>query len=169
MPGDDREAGRRRRRLAGAVGLRDEGDRALAGQEVAHVARGARRQPVEGARHEPRIVRRADHVGQVEEGEVLLERRVERHLLAPPGIDAGREARRGLEVPVERRLVDDRGARGDDEDRVRLHAGELVGADPKTDLALIRIQGAVPDLVPMPFGDSDSLRLGESVLAIGNP
>ncbi len=46
---------------------------------------------------------------------------------------------------------------------------ELVGADPKTDLALIRIEGAVDGLVPMPFGDSDSLRLGESVLAIGNP
>lgn len=46
---------------------------------------------------------------------------------------------------------------------------KLVGADPKTDLALIRVEGAVADLVPMPFGDSDVLRLGESVLAIGNP
>lgn len=48
-------------------------------------------------------------------------------------------------------------------------AAELVGADPKTDLAVIRISDAPADLVPMPMGDSDALRLGESVLAIGNP
>ncbi len=46
---------------------------------------------------------------------------------------------------------------------------EVVGTDPKTDLAVIRITGKLDGLEPMPLGDSDALRLGESVLAIGNP
>ncbi|MFZ0450351.1 MAG: DegQ family serine endoprotease [Desulfatiglandaceae bacterium] len=44
----------------------------------------------------------------------------------------------------------------------------LVGRDPKTDLALIRIKGAGP-LKPLPLGDSDKLEVGDWVVAIGNP
>ncbi len=43
----------------------------------------------------------------------------------------------------------------------------VVGADPTTDLALIKIEA--PDLHVIPMGDSDNLRLGEWVLAVGNP
>lgn len=44
---------------------------------------------------------------------------------------------------------------------------ELIGTDPSTDLALIKIKG---DALPaLEFGNSDSLRVGEWVLAIGNP
>jgi len=46
---------------------------------------------------------------------------------------------------------------------------DVVGADPKTDLALIRVKGSVKGLRPVSLGDSDRLRLGETVLAIGNP
>ncbi len=46
---------------------------------------------------------------------------------------------------------------------------ELVGADPKSDVAVIRVLGDVKDLKAMPIGDSNALRLGETVLAIGNP
>ncbi len=46
--------------------------------------------------------------------------------------------------------------------------GELVGRDPKTDLALIRIEGA-KDLKPLKFGDSDDLEVGKWVVAIGSP
>ena len=49
----------------------------------------------------------------------------------------------------------------------RLFDAELVGTDPSTDVALIKI--AADSLPTLPFGDSDSLRLGEWVLAIGSP
>ena len=44
----------------------------------------------------------------------------------------------------------------------------LVGRDPKTDLALIRIEPDTP-LTPLPLGDSDKLEVGDWVVAIGNP
>ena len=45
---------------------------------------------------------------------------------------------------------------------------ELVGRDPKTDLAVIRVKPKGP-LPTVAFGDSDKLRIGEWVIAIGNP
>jgi serine protease Do len=45
---------------------------------------------------------------------------------------------------------------------------KIVGRDPKTDLALIKIDSDKP-LSPLPLGDSDSLEVGEWVVAIGNP
>jgi len=44
---------------------------------------------------------------------------------------------------------------------------QVIGADPNTDLALVKIEA--DGLSPLLFGDSDALRLGEWVLAIGNP
>src|SRR6185503_7872373 len=45
---------------------------------------------------------------------------------------------------------------------------ELVGVDKKTDIAVLKFKPAKP-LVAVKFGDSDKLRLGEWVIAIGNP
>jgi serine protease Do len=45
---------------------------------------------------------------------------------------------------------------------------EVVGRDKKTDLALLRVKSEKP-LKAVKFGDSDKLRLGEWVIAIGNP
>ena len=50
----------------------------------------------------------------------------------------------------------------------RTFVARLVGTDPTTDVALIKIDGQ-NDLPFLPFGDSDALRLGEWVLAIGTP
>jgi serine protease Do len=45
---------------------------------------------------------------------------------------------------------------------------EVVGRDQRTDLALLRVKSDKP-LTPVTFGDSASLRIGDWVLAIGNP
>ncbi len=49
----------------------------------------------------------------------------------------------------------------------REFSAKLIGTDPSTDLALLRIQAE--GLPFLDFGDSDSLRVGEWVLAVGNP
>lgn len=51
-------------------------------------------------------------------------------------------------------------------DRRRLGA-ELVGADPETDIALLKIEPE--QLTAMPLADSDALQVGDYVVAIGNP
>ncbi len=50
----------------------------------------------------------------------------------------------------------------------RTFRGEVVGTDPAIDVALLRIDGGV-DLPAAPLGNSDDLRVGEWVCAIGNP
>jgi serine protease Do len=60
-------------------------------------------------------------------------------------------------------------------DEIRVHfsdgverEGTVVGLDAKTDLALIRVEGAT-DLHALPLGDSDAVWPGDFVVAIGNP
>lgn len=61
---------------------------------------------------------------------------------------------------------------GADEISVRLNdnrdfIGRIIGVDPSTDLALVKIEGE--DLPTLPVGDSEALKVGEWVLAVGNP
>ena len=50
----------------------------------------------------------------------------------------------------------------------KTYEASVIGTDPATDIALIKIQ-AEEKLPHLPFGDSDNLKIGEWVLAVGNP
>lgn len=52
-------------------------------------------------------------------------------------------------------------------DDKRQYEGRVIGKDPATDIALLKIEAT--DLPHLDFGDSDALRLGQWVIAIGNP
>lgn len=49
----------------------------------------------------------------------------------------------------------------------RKFKAKVIGTDPTTDIALIKVDAT--DLPTIPFGDSDQLKVGEWVLAVGNP
>ncbi len=57
------------------------------------------------------------------------------------------------------------GKHGDDE---KEYEAKLIASDPKTDIALIKIESE-EDFPTLSFGDSDALMVGEWVMAIGNP
>lgn len=46
---------------------------------------------------------------------------------------------------------------------------EIIGRDPKTDIAVLKVDPEAKELKAVPFGDSDAMRVGDWVLAIGNP
>jgi serine protease Do len=50
----------------------------------------------------------------------------------------------------------------------RSYAAKLIGTDKKTDLALLKIESPTP-LPAVSFGDSDAVRVGDWVMAVGNP
>jgi S1-C subfamily serine protease len=51
----------------------------------------------------------------------------------------------------------------------KTYPAKLIGGDPDTDLAVIKIEPGRDKLTVVPFGDSDNLQVGQKVLAIGNP
>lgn len=51
----------------------------------------------------------------------------------------------------------------------RTFLAEIVGRDPSTDIALLKVKEKVNDLPWIKYGNSDNLKLGEWVLAVGNP
>lgn len=62
--------------------------------------------------------------------------------------------------------------------RITLHDGtqydaEWIGSEPNVDVAVLQLKapagGSLPELQPLAFGDSDKVRVGEMVLAVGNP
>lgn len=62
---------------------------------------------------------------------------------------------------------------GADEILVELYSGEklpakVMGKDPNTDIALLKVESPTP-LAFVPFGDSDDVRVGDWVMAVGNP
>jgi S1-C subfamily serine protease len=49
------------------------------------------------------------------------------------------------------------------------HSAAIVGADPETDVAVLRVDAPADLLQPVAFGASNDLRVGQRVFAIGNP
>ena len=49
----------------------------------------------------------------------------------------------------------------------RVLPAQVIGTDEVTDIAVLKI--AAPNLVPLPLGDSDAVRVGQMVFAVGNP
>jgi serine protease Do len=69
-------------------------------------------------------------------------------------------------------LTNDHVVAGSDQVTVRLldrreFKAKVIGTDPNTDLAVVKIDA--DNLTPAPLGDSDAARVGEWVLAVGNP
>jgi S1-C subfamily serine protease len=46
---------------------------------------------------------------------------------------------------------------------------EIIGKDPATDVALLKVEASSRALKPLPLGDSDGIHVGDQVAAIGNP
>ncbi|WP_426733324.1 Do family serine endopeptidase [Myxococcus faecalis] len=97
----------------------------------------------------------------------------------PPGMQGNAPPRQGLgsgfiidasgTVLTNNHVVD-----GADLVRVKLEGGrsyeaEVLGRDPLTDVALLKLKGVAGNLPFVPLGDSDALRVGDPVMAIGNP
>jgi putative serine protease PepD len=51
----------------------------------------------------------------------------------------------------------------------RTYGATIVGTDPSTDLAVIKLTSAPSDLTPITLGDSAALKVGDPVMAVGNP
>jgi S1-C subfamily serine protease len=49
------------------------------------------------------------------------------------------------------------------------YTAEVVGTDPASDLALLKVDAPSSELTPLPLGDSSKMEVGDPVVAIGNP
>jgi S1-C subfamily serine protease len=47
--------------------------------------------------------------------------------------------------------------------------GKLIGQDPMNDIAVLKIDAPIEELIPVSLGDSSRLRVGQKIYAIGNP
>jgi S1-C subfamily serine protease len=63
-----------------------------------------------------------------------------------------------------------------DSDRVQVNfsgddrvPAKVIGTDPSTDLAVLKVDAQARALTPLPLGNSDAVRVGDAVVAIGNP
>jgi len=55
---------------------------------------------------------------------------------------------------------------GEDEDPIE---AEVVGSDPSTDVAVLKVDAPADELQPLPLGDASQVQVGDSVVAIGSP
>ena len=47
--------------------------------------------------------------------------------------------------------------------------GTVIGTDTDSDVAIVKVDAPAEELHPLPLGDSDALKVGQTVIAIGNP
>lgn len=87
---------------------------------------------------------------------------------APHGLGSGVAVAPGIVLTNNHVVAEAEEIRITTYDRRELGA-TVVGTDPKSDLAVLRIQGDASALRPIELGDSSRLRLGDVVIAIGNP
>lgn len=108
----------------------------------------------------------------------LLQDPLFRHLFGSDLAPSDRELRSlgsGVLVGVEGLvLTSSHVVKGASEIEVTLHGGQtlsasIVGADAESDVAVIRLNSPPNPLTPLPIGNAAALRLGEVVLAVGNP
>ena len=96
---------------------------------------------------------------------------------APPGGGSRRESGLGSGVIISTDgtiLTNNHVIEGATRIQVQLNDGteydaEVVGADPPSDLAVIRVKASGASFPAMPLGESDRLRVGEWVVAVGSP
>ena len=101
-----------------------------------------------------------------EEGSAVEERRV------PQGVGSGVIVREDGYIITNNHVVSDQRGEAADEVLVRLNDGrelsaEIVGRDPKTDVAVLKVEAT--GLPAAPIADSEEIKVGDIVFAIGNP
>jgi 2-alkenal reductase len=50
-----------------------------------------------------------------------------------------------------------------------IRSAQIIGQDPHSDLAVVKVESLAEELVPLPLSEMDTLAVGQSVVAIGNP
>jgi serine protease Do len=96
-----------------------------------------------------------------------------RRFRSPPRTEEMRSLGSGVIVSSEGHIVTNQHVVADvDEVSVRLANGQeaparIIGMDPVTDIAVLKVTGL--KVTPLPFADSDQVKVGERVIAVGNP
>ncbi len=117
---------------------------------------------------------RAERVRMVDRGSPLFEDFFGEFFNAPPAEQRERSLGSGFILSADGYiLTNEHVVSGAEQIKVRLtdqrvFPGKVVGVDPKTDVAVIKIDAAGP-LPVVVLGDSDRLKVGQWALAIGNP
>ncbi len=151
----------RRARPPGAPGARRRRPHAAAEAPPGRQARGAHR--LGGSPAVTSLVELSDALQQL----------VSRVSPAVVGVEQGRGAGTGVVVATDGYLLTNHHVAGSGKGlRIRLPGGdttkgELVGSDPATDLAVVRVREG--SLVQLPLADPASIAVGQLVVAIGNP
>ncbi len=99
--------------------------------------------------------------------EEQLQKLIERHMRQAPGQGSGVIFDPDGYVLTNNHVVDGRSDITVVLDNEKEYVARLVGTDPKTDLAVVKIDA--PRLAGLRFGDSDKLEVGDWVIAVGSP